>query len=171
MLTITPVVIFTTAYDEYALRAFEVNALDYLMKPIEPARLAAALARAAEPALPEPEAPVERLTASDQVFVKDGDRYWFVQLDEVRLFESEGNYTRLFFGHERPLVYRSLSYLEERLDPKMFFRASRKHIINLRWVRKLDAWFNGGLIVELEGGLQAEMSRRQAQRFREMRSF
>jgi two-component system LytT family response regulator len=167
-----PAVIFTTAYDAYALRAFEVNALDYLLKPIEPDRLAAALEKIHEP----PEEPPRSndsplLTEEDRVFVKDGERMWFVRLGDVRLFESEGNYTRLYFGTEKPLVYRSLSYLEDRLDPRAFFRASRKHIITLRWVTGLDAWFNGGMIAHLEGGLEAELSRRQAQRFREVMSL
>jgi two-component system LytT family response regulator len=165
-----PAVIFTTAYDQYALRAFEVSALDYLVKPIEPARLAAAVekVRAHPPAAPSSGA---RLTADDRVFVKDGDRCWFVRLGDVRLFESEGNYTRLYFGREKPLVYRSLSYLEERLDPKTFFRANRKHILNLKRITSIDAWFGGGLRARLEDGTEIELSRRQAQKFRERMSL
>lgn len=175
-----PHVIFTTAYDAYALRAFEVSALDYLVKPIEPARLARALAKVARLLAAEAEEdaatheglPAEaRLTADDRVFVKDGERYFFVRLGEVRLFTSEGNYTRLHFGRERPLVYHSLNYLKARLDPETFFRASRQHIINVRWIEALDPWFSGGMHVRLEGGLEVEMSRRRAQTFRTRRSL
>src|SRR6476646_2237947 len=131
----SPQVIFTTAYDEYALKAFEVNALDYLLKPIEPKRLADAihkLKQAEEKELAAQQA-FNRglLTENDQVFVKDGERCWFVKLSEVRLFESVGNYAKVFFGNNNPLILKSLNDLEERLDEKMFFRAKRKHIINL----------------------------------------
>ncbi|HYE94806.1 MAG TPA: LytTR family DNA-binding domain-containing protein [Rubricoccaceae bacterium] len=162
-----PAVIFTTAHDAYALRAFEVNALDYLLKPIEPRRLAAALERVRA----APPGGRGVLTEADRVFVKDGERYWFVRLGDVRLFESEGNYTRLYFGHERPLVARSLSVLEARLDPAVFFRASRRHLLNLRWVRGLRPWGAGGLLVQIEGGPEVQMSRRQARLFRERRGL
>ena len=160
-----PLVIFTTAYDEYALKAFEVNALDYLLKPVAPDRLAAALARISG-AKPRP-----AVGGDQQIFVKDGDRCWFVALKDIVLLESEGNYTRLFFGANRPLVLRSLNYLEERLDPALFFRASRKHILNLKFIDGMDAWANGGFLVRLKGGFQVEMSRRQAQKFKEVMSL
>ena len=169
-----PFVVFATAYDEYALRAFDVSALDYLVKPIEPDRLAEAVERVRERAqqvdpqgaVPNEE-PVPTLTGDDQVFVKDSDRYWFVRLKNVRLFESEGNYTRLYFRQNRPLIYRSLSYLEERLDPSQFFRASRQHIINLEWVEDLEPWFSGKIIAKLKDGQEVEMSRRRSKEFRE----
>lgn len=160
-----PLVIFTTAYDEYALKAFEVNALDYLLKPVAPDRLAAALARISG-AKPRP-----AVGGDQQIFVKDGERCWFVALKDIVLLESEGNYTRLFFGANRPLVLRSLNYLEERLDPALFFRASRKHILNLKFIDGIDAWANGGFLVRLKGGFQVEMSRRQAQKFKEVMSL
>jgi two-component system LytT family response regulator len=160
-----PLVIFTTAYDEYALKAFEVNALDYLLKPVAPDRLDAALARAAA----RQSKPV--LESAQRVFVKDGERCWFVTLSDVALFESEGNYSRLYFGGNRPLLLRSLNYLEERLDAAMFFRAGRKHILNLRFIESIDPWANGGFLVQLKGGLQVEMSRRQAQKFKDLMSL
>lgn len=160
-----PLVIFTTAFDEYALKAFEVNALDYLLKPVAPDRLAAALARISNA---KPRAAV---AADQQIFVKDGERCWFVAIKDIVLLESEGNYTRLFFGSNRPLVLRSLNYLEERLEPAMFFRASRKHILNLKFIDGMDAWANGGFLVRLKGGFQVEMSRRQAQKFKEVMSL
>lgn len=160
-----PLVVFTTAYDEYALRAFEVNALDYLLKPVAPDRLAAALARISS-GKPRP-----AVGGDQQIFVKDGDRCWFVALRDIVLLESEGNYTRLYFGANRPLVLRSLNYLEERLDPALFFRASRKHILNLKFIEGIDAWANGGFLVRLKGSFQVEMSRRQAQKFKEVMSL
>jgi two-component system LytT family response regulator len=157
-----PQVIFTTAYDQYAIHAFEVNALDYLLKPIAPNRLAAALARLRPP--PE-------RSRLEQVFVRDGDRCWIVRLPDIFLLESEGNYTRLHFGSERPLIRRSLNALEEQLDPNLFFRAGRKEIINLKWIDKVDIGVNGGLTVTLRGGLTVDMSRRQSTRLREILSL
>lgn len=171
-----PHVIFTTAYDEYALKAFEVNALDYLMKPVETKRLADALQKvqqAEEKELAAAVAGISRglLTESDQVFVKDGERCWFVKLAEVRLFESVGNYAKVFFGTNKPLILKSLNALEERLDEKTFFRANRKHIVNLRMIDKIEPYFNGGLLLELQGGEKIEVSRRQAVKFKEMMSL
>ncbi|MBP6022853.1 LytR/AlgR family response regulator transcription factor [Ferruginibacter sp.] len=171
-----PHVIFTTAYDEYALKAFEVNALDYLMKPVEPKRLADALQKlhqAEEKEMAATMAGINRgmLTEADQVFVKDGERCWFVKLGEVRLFESVGNYAKVFFGANKPLILKSLNALEERLDEKVFFRANRKHIVNLRMIEKIEPYFNGGLLLELQGGEKIEVSRRQAVKFKEMMSL
>jgi two-component system LytT family response regulator len=160
-----PAVVFTTAYDQYALKAFEVSALDYLLKPIVPARLAEALGRVRERlASADAEVPREYL---QQVFVADGDRCWLVLTGDITLLEAEGNYTRLYFGAERPLVLRSLNQLEQRLDPRHFFRASRKHIVNLRHVEGVTPWVTKGLRVRLKGGHQVEMSRRQTQAFKE----
>lgn len=162
-----PAVIFTTAYDEYALRAFEVSAVDYLLKPIVPERLALAVRKA----LHAPGRAAAEPSRLQQVFVRDGDRCWLVKLDEIALLESEGNYTRIYFGQERPLILRSLNALEERLDLSVFFRASRKHIVNLRWIESITPWVNGGLLVKLKGGSEVEMSRRQAARLRELTSL
>lgn len=172
-----PHVIFTTAYDEYALKAFQVNALDYLLKPIEPKRLEDAinklLGKIEEVSKREDESSVnqKKLTLEDQVFVKDGDRCWFVRLSNVRLFESDGNYIKVYFDNFKPMIHKSLNALDERLDEKSFFRASRKHIINLGWVEGIEPWFNGGLVVTLKGGDRIEVSRRQAARFKEMMSL
>ena len=172
-----PHVIFTTAYDEHALKAFEVNALDYLLKPVEPKRLADAIQKLHNAEDKEAisstasEGNKSLLTESDQVFVKDGERCWFVKLSEIRLFESVGNYAKVFFGPNKPLILKSLNALEERLDERVFFRANRKHIINLRWIEKIEPYFNGGLLVELKGGEKIEVSRRQTVKFKEMMSF
>jgi two-component system, LytTR family, response regulator len=164
-----PAVIFTTAYDDYALKAFEVNALDYLLKPIDPRRLAAAINKvlARTSGLSDEADSSSPLGQGDQVFLSDGERCWFVRLKDIRLLESEGNYTRLYFDANRPLLLRSLNQLEQRLDPKRFFRASRKHIINLSWIEAMQAGASGKLIVRLAGDLEVEMSRRQSQKFKE----
>lgn len=178
---VPPAVVFVTAYDDHALRAFEVSALDYLVKPVAPDRLARALDRLAPPALEhdpqdgdledDTESRSGRLRPGDRVFVKDGDRVHFVRLGDVRLFESEGNYVRLYHGAETSLVLRSLTALEGRLDPAVFFRASRKHVVNLEHVAGIDEWFGGGLRALLSGGEAVEMSRRQAQKFRDQTSL
>lgn len=172
----TPQVIFTTAYDEFALKAFEVNALDYLVKPIEPKRLADAIQKLSSIDIKDirPETTITNnslLTENDQVFVKDGERCWFVKLSEIRLFESVGNYAKVFFGVNKPLILKSLNALEERLDEKTFFRANRKHIVNLRMIEKIEPYFNGGLLLELKGGEKIEVSRRQTVKFKEMMSL
>ena len=168
-----PHVIFVTAYDEYALKAFEVNALDYLMKPVEPSRLADSLLKVRQKEEEELLTYTNRgmLSENDQVFVKDGERCWFVKLSDVRLFESVGNYAKVFFGTNKPLILKSLNALEERLDEKVFFRANRKHIINLRMIEKIEPYFNGGLLIDLYGGEKIEVSRRQAVKFKEMMSL
>lgn len=177
-----PAVIFTTAFDAHAVRAFEVSALDYLLKPIDPARLAAALERALEAF--RPAAAIDRGMPGegggdpdglaggagglprgiDRVFVRDGERCWFVRLSDVAVIESEGNYARLDVPGQ-PLLARSLAYLEARLQPA-FFRASRKHLVNLKLVDRVEAVPGGGLVLILPGGKEVEMSRRAAQRFR-----
>jgi len=156
-----PLVIFTTAFDQYAIRAFEVNALDYLMKPVAPERLAAALDRVRQRAGGASRGPLER------VFVREGERCWIVNVADIRLLESEGNYTRLYFGVHRPLILRSLQALEARLDSAAFFRASRSRIINLRWVAGVDTDVDGGLIVTLRDGPKVPVSRRQSRRLRD----
>jgi two-component system LytT family response regulator len=170
-----PRVIFTTAYDEFALRAFEVNALDYLLKPIDIARLSDAIQKL-DMAEERETAPVSdgsrgMLTENDQVFVKDGEKCWFVRVSEIRLFESAGNYAKVYFGPNKPLILKSLNALEERLDQKMFFRANRKHIVNLRMIERVEPYFNGGLLLEIPGGEKIEVSRRQAVKFKEMLSL
>jgi two-component system LytT family response regulator len=171
-----PKVIFTTAFDEFALKAFEVNALDYLLKPIDPNRLSDAIQKlqtelALEQASLLGGSTRGPLTEADQVFVKDGEKCWFVKLAEIRLFESVGNYAKVYFSTHKPLILKSLNALEDRLDEHVFFRANRKHIINLHWIEKIEPYFNGGLLVELKGGEKIEISRRQTVKFKEMMSF
>ena len=168
-----PHVIFTTAYDEFAVKAFELNALDYLLKPVDPARLSAAVDRLPGLKLPAGAKAVREgcLAATDKVFVREGEKCWFVEVGNIRLLESEGNYTRVHFGDAQPQLFRSLNAMEERLDPKFFFRANRRQIINISWIASIEPWFSSGLLVHLKGGAKVELSRRQAQDFRDRMSL
>ena len=172
-----PMIILVTAYEKYALESYNLNVVDYLLKPVEPKRLADALQKLQ---LEEDKEPISDHTISinrsilnehDQVFVKDGERCWFVKLSDIRLFESVGNYAKVYFGPNKPLILKSLNALEERLDEKVFFRANRKHIVNLRLIEKIEPYFNGGLLLEMKGGEKIEVSRRQTVKFKEMMSL
>ena len=171
-----PRVIFVTAYDEYALKAFEVNALDYLLKPVDPDRLKEAVdkvkAEYEEQDKDENERGKAVLGPEDRIFIKDGEKCWFIPLGDVRVFESDGNYIRVYFKDERPLILRSLNELESRLDERHFFRIGRKRIVNLDRVDSIDPWFNGRLLIKMEGDEEGmEVSRRQAARFKEKMSL
>ncbi len=173
-----PKVIFTTAYDEYALKAFEVSALDYLLKPIRKERLQECISKLFREQTEKSEEIIKpanieehKLGLNDQVFVKDGDKCWFVRLSNIRLFESDGNYIKVYFENFKPMIHKSLNALDKKLDDRAFFRASRKHIINLSWVESIESWFNGGLLVKLKGGEKVEVSRRQASKFKDMMSL
>ncbi len=167
-----PMVVFTTAYDQHAIKAFEVNALDYLLKPIVAERLSEAVHKVMEKErVKAGRSGEKKLGLEDQVFVKDGERCWFVTLANVRMFESDGNYIKVYFDTNRPMIHKSLNALDEKLDERAFFRASRKHIVNLSWVEGIEPWFNGGLMVKLRGGDKVEVSRRQAAKFKDMMSL
>ena len=159
-----PMVIFTTAYDQYAIAAFDANALDYLLKPIEPARLAQALGKCQARSAPPP----VRLAAGDsKVLIRDGERCWFVALAQIALFESEGNYTRVYLEQSRPMLLRSLNQLEAKLDPAQFLRTSRRHIVNLKFVTATTPGPAGVLTFTLQDDLKVSMSRRRAARFKQ----
>ena len=168
-----PEVIFTTAFNEYAMKAFDHNALDYLQKPIKEERLSLALEKAAQKIRlrKERETAAKYLSQDKQVFVKDGEQCWFVTLANVRLLEIMGSYTRIFFKDQKPMIPRSLNYMETRLDPEVFFRANRQQIINLKYIERIEPWFSGTLKVYLTDGEEIEVSRRQSIRFRELMSF
>lgn len=170
-----PRVVFVTAYDEYALKAFEYNALDYLLKPVQSQRLDETIKKLLHEKSNSTSYKHSKdggyLTEQNQVFIKDGDKCWFVKLSDIRLFESEGNYVRVYFHNFKPLILKSLNNLEERLHPQQFFRASRKHIVNLKWIESVENWFNGGLMAKLKSGEQVEISRRQSSKFKDMMSL
>lgn len=174
-----PAVIFVTAYDEYAIKAFEVDALDYILKPVDSKRLDQALQGLAaklesHEEKHEDDAEINqsgKLDEDDFVFLKDREKCWYVSLKDIRYFESEGNYIRVWFKNEKPLILKSLNNLEERLNDNNFFRTSRKHIVNLQWIEKVETWFNGGLRFELKDGTKIEVSRRQASKFKDLKSL
>lgn len=173
-----PAVIFISAYDHYALKAFEVNALDYLLKPLDPKRLdttlkdlASKLGNKKDSSEDAYESSKEKLSEKDQIFLKDGDKCWYVRVADVRYIQSEGNYVKVFFNDHKPMILKSLNTLEERLDDKVFFRTNRKFIVNLSWVKAVETWFNGGLRFELSDGTKIEVSRRQATKFKELKSL
>jgi len=174
-----PKVVFVTAHDEFAHKAFDVKALDYVLKPVDPARLEETMRKLmvnddefqSNAGALKSDRTTRPLTITDKIFIKDGEKCFYIALDKVRMFESDGNYVKVYFDKNRPLILRSLNSLEERLDPEHFFRANRKFIINLNWISTIENWFNGGLQVELREGEKVEISRRQAIKFKEMMSI
>jgi two-component system LytT family response regulator len=168
----TPIVIFTTAYNEFATKAFDVNALDYLMKPIQSQRLKDAITKAKKQINDlEHNKDRDKLGAEDQVFIRDGEKCWFVKLSDVRMIESAGNYAKVHFDKYQPLIHRTLNALDERLSQQVFFRANRQQIVNLSYIEKIEPFFNSGFLIYLKDGLKVEVSRRQAVKFKEMMSL
>jgi len=165
----TPQVIFTTAYEQHALRAFEFNALDYLLKPVTHERLAAAIQKS----IPQQKNSLQPVilnapkTRTDQIFVRDGEHCHFIRLSDLRLINVEGNYVRLFFLSTKTLLARSLNHIEERLDPQVFFRANRQQIVNMDYVAKIEPWLNEGLLIKMQDGTEVEVSRRQAKELKQ----
>ena len=168
-LTRIPKVIFTTAYDEYAIKSFDYNAIDYVLKPVKKERLEKAISK-----LNLTEAPLkpgQAFNPAQQVFVRDGEKCWFVKMSDIRIFESVGNYSRIYFENNKPLIQRSLNYLEGVLDQSVFFRINRQQIINLNYIEKLDNWFAGKLKVTLKTGEELEVSRRRSHQIKELFSL
>lgn len=168
----TPSIIFTTAYDEFAIKAFEVNALDYLLKPIQKDRLGEAILKAKKQI---EELRLEKLRArllpDEKVFIRDGDRCWYIKLDEIKMIESAGNYAKIYFDKYQPLIHRTLNSLDERLSDQIFFRANRQQIINLNYLDRIEPFFNSGFLFYMKDGSKIEVSRRQAVKFKETMSL
>lgn len=170
----SPQVVFVTAYDEFAVRAFETNALDYLLKPVRPERLEKTVEAVREALRNKPESPPGQsysLRPDSLVFIKDGEKCYFVRLSDVFLFESEDNYVRVHFGSKKPLHRKSLNVLHEKLPAELFFRANRQQIINLAYITDIEPFFNGTLRVTLRGGTRVEISVRRAGEFKERLSL
>lgn len=164
-----PEVIFVTAYDEFAIKAFEINALDYLLKPVNPDRLAEAIKRMEKrQEKKEQRAKSERLTLEKRIFIKDGEKCFFVPVADIFLLESEGNYVKVFFEDKKPLLHKSLTYMENRLPESVFFRANRQYIFNMNYIKKIEPYFNSTLLVEMNNGLKIDLSQRQSVKFREI---
>jgi two-component system LytT family response regulator len=167
-----PTVIFTTAYDEYAIKSFEYNAFDYLLKPINKERFAKSINKLL-PALEEKDDTSEskKLTINSQIFIKESEQCWMVSLKDITLFEIVGNYTRVYFEDKKPLIYKSLNQIEAKLPEHDFFRVNRQQIINLKAVKNVVPWFNGKLKMTLTNAVDVEVSRRQSQKFKQDLEF
>lgn len=172
MLDEVPITIFTTAFDEYAIKSFEYNALDYLLKPINQKRFDQALEKAKTILVEKQESDTtKRLTTSSQIFIKDGEQCWLVKIGEISHFEIVGNYSRVFFGAQKPMLYKSLNQIEEKLPEAHFFRANRQQIVNTNYISGVVPWFNGKLKLTMQNGDEIEVSRRQSYLFKDKMSF
>jgi two-component system LytT family response regulator len=173
MLDEVPLTVFTTAFDEYAIKSFEYNAFDYLLKPINQKRFSKSIEKVLESLETTSEDSKKEgiLSLDKQIFIKDGEKCWLVKIQDIALFEIVGNYTRVFFEDQKPLIYKSLTQIEEKLPEDVFFRANRQQIINIRHVKKVVSWFNGKLKIEMSSGEEIEISRRQSYAFKDQLSF
>jgi two-component system LytT family response regulator len=174
MLDEVPTTIFTTAFDEYAIKSFEYNAFDYLLKPINQKRFSKSIDKVIEKASDKVLSGAEKeesLSLDKQIFIKDGEKCWLVKIQDISLFEIVGNYTRVFFKGNKPLIYKSLAQVEEKLPKEVFFRANRQQVININHVKKVVSWFNGKLKIEMNSGEEIEISRRQSYIFKDQLSF
>ncbi len=168
-----PYVIFTTAYDQYAIKSFEYNTLDYLLKPINHKRLESALLKAQQAINNAKEETTRQdfLALDKRIFIKEGDKCWLVELHKIAHFESMGNYTKVHFDDQAPMLYKSLNKIEERLQPDVFFRANRQSIINVNFIQEVVPWFSNTLKLTLKNGNEVEVSRRQSSKFKQLMSL
>lgn len=168
-----PDVVFISAYDEYAIKAFEYQAIDYILKPIDAQRLAECIKKyqIKEEKETTLTGKTDKLEPTAHVFLKDGENCWFVALKDIILLESIGNYVKVHLSHSHPVIFNSLSAMEARLPESMFFRANRKYIINLHHIVSISTWVNNGYIVKLTNGMEIDLSRRQSVKFKEMYSL
>lgn len=160
-----PAIIFTTAHADFALQAFDFAAVDYLVKPIRPERLAQAISKIAE--FKSSGVSGERLKRHDRILMRDQDVSHYIAISEIRLIESEGNQSKIHFGNEALLIHRSLSCIEERLPMELFFRANRAQIVNLEKITSIEPWFSNSLRARLTDNTIIEFSRRASVSFRE----
>jgi two-component system, LytTR family, response regulator len=170
MLDDVPVTVFTTAFDEYAIKSFEYNALDYLMKPVSASRFFKAVEKIKLKLEEKLEQAEQKLQTTNQIFIKDGEKCWLVKVADICLFEVDGNYTKVCFKNEKALLNKSLNQIEKKL-PETFFRANRNQIINTNYIKNIDLWFSGNLLVHLTDDSKVEISRRQSSLFKEMMSL
>jgi len=173
MLDEVPITVFTTAYDEYAIKSFDYNALDYLLKPVSSKRFDKALekVRTKMSSKEESGSTTKKLTESSQIFIKDGEACWLVKVGDISLFEIVGNYTRVFFEDKKPMLYKSLNQVEEKLPEASFFRANRQQIVNTNYIENVVPWFNGKLKLTMKNGEEIEVSRRQSYIFKDRMSL
>ncbi|QIP17383.1 response regulator [Spirosoma aureum] len=153
-----PEVIFVTAFDQYAIKAFDVNALDYLLKPIRAERFAQAIAKLTMKAAFSGQ--------NKQIFVKDRDQYHFIRWEKVYLIESMDNYARLFFEEKKVWLKRSLNQLVKTLDEAMFFRINRAQVVNMHFIQTINTSENSRLTITLTTGQTLKVSQRQSARLK-----
>ncbi len=174
MLDEVPMTIFTTAFDQYAIKSFEYNAFDYLLKPINQKRFSKCIEKVIENVSNDMETKSiseETFSLQKQIFIKDGEKCWLVKIQDISMFEIVGNYTRVYFENNKALIYKSLLQIEEKLPNDVFFRANRQQIINIQYVKKVVSWFGGKLKIQMNSGDEIEISRRQSSIFKEQLSF
>lgn len=159
-------IIFVTAFDVYAIRAFEVNALDYLLKPINPARLAQAILRLTDDSAPA--SPVRALEYEDRLFIEGDERSHFLKVSDIILIAAMGDYSRILSRDgQKSLVLKPLRDWEERLPAKHFTRIHRSTIINVEYVERIESWFNRSYRIHIRQMAEPlVMSRRYAARFK-----
>ncbi|MBD0405442.1 LytTR family DNA-binding domain-containing protein [Flammeovirga sp. EKP202] len=161
-----PNIIFTTAYDQYAIKSFDYNTIDYLLKPITQERLNTAIQK-----IRIEEEDHQELSLENSIFIKDSDQCFVTKLSDVSLFETEGNYTKVYFNDQSPLLHKSLNQIESRLDKKFFFRVNRQQLINVNHIKDIDTWFKGKLQLTLTCGSDVEVSERQSVAFKRLLSI
>jgi two-component system LytT family response regulator len=174
MLDEVPITVFTTAFDEYAIKSFEYNALDYLLKPINDKRFAQAIDKVKiklEGTSDQTSSDVQRLTESSQIFIKDGEKCWLVKIGDIALVEIVGNYSRVYFQDQKPMLYKSLNQVEEKLPTENFFRVNRQQMINMNHIKEVVPWFSGKLKLKMNNGEEVEVSRRQSYIFKDKMSL
>ena len=166
-----PLVVFVTAFDRYALRAFDVHALDYLLKPFDRERFHEALLRARQHLERRGTGDLERRLLElvqdlkpsshrlERCVIKSGGRVFFVRSEEIDWIEAAGNYVKLHVGNDTHLFRETMNALEAQLDPDTFFRIHRSHIVNIERVKELQPWFNGEYVVFLRSGTRLTLSR------------
>lgn len=170
-LTTVPEVVFTTAYDQYAVRAFEINALDYLVKPLRDERFSKTIEKVKTELAKKEEIKVDVLPMHRKIFIKDGEKCHFIPLTNIHFIESLDNYARLHFGSDKAMIKRSLNLLAEKLDPKIFFRVNRSQIINTQYIKEIHPYFNNKLQIVLTTGDKVEVSSRQSAKFKNWNSL
>jgi two-component system LytT family response regulator len=165
-----PGIIFTTAFEQYALQSYDYETIDYLLKPIVPERLEKAIQKALS-TLKTTDSTNNAPRIPERIFVKDQHKAWLVALNDIRYFESKGNYTQVYFSGYSPLMLRSLQQLEGVLNPKQFMRINRQQIVGLGHVLQVAEASGNRLQLTLNDGTVIEVSRRQVSKFKEMFSF
>ena len=170
-LTNVPDVVFTTAYDQYAVKAFEMNALDYLVKPLRDERFSKTIEKVKVELSKRVKLKPTTMPMHQKIFIKDGEKCHFIPLTDIHFIESLENYARLYFGSNKAMIKRSLNLLAEKLDSKVFFRVNRSQMINIHYIKEIHPHFNNKLHIILTTGEKVEVSSRQSVKFKNWNSL